>query len=200
MKIVNCKLKIVNKGQLLVPIIIFAGVAIIIIGGLLNWTKITIEANRQLATREKAIYLAESGIDYYRWHLAHNKLDFQDGTGASGPYLHEVRDKDGNVTGEFSLEITPPPIGSTKVTVESTGLPIEGGVSRTIRAELAIPSLAKYAVAANDVMRFGVGTEVFGPIHSNLGIRFDGLTHNLVTSAVTSYDDPDHSGAVEFGV
>ena len=26
------------------------------------------------------------------------------------------------------------------------------------------------------------------------------MAHNLVTSAVTSYDDPDHSGAVEFGV
>ena len=49
-------------------------------------------------------------------------------------------------------------------------------------------------------MRFGAGTEVFGPIHSNQGIRFDGLAHNVVTSAVTSYDDPDHSGGNEFGV
>jgi hypothetical protein len=41
---------------------------------------------------------------------------------------------------------------------------------------------------------------VFGPIHSNGGIRFDGLAHNLVTSARSSYDDPDHSGGNEFGV
>lgn len=28
----------------------------------------------------------------------------------------------------------------------------------------------------------------------------DGVAHNIVTSAVATYDDPDHSGAVEFGV
>jgi hypothetical protein len=55
-------------------------------------------------------------------------------------------------------------------------------------------------VAANDVMRFGAGTEVFGPIHSNDGIRFDGIAHNLVTSAKTYYQDPDDPGPNRFGV
>ncbi|MEJ0001647.1 MAG: hypothetical protein WDN09_00430 [bacterium] len=40
-------------------------------------------------------------------------------------------------------------------------------------------------------MRFGSGTEVYGPIHSNGGIRFDGLAHNLVTSGATTYADAD---------
>lgn len=181
-----------QKGQLLIPIIIFSGVALIVIGGIINWARVTMQANRELLVREKAIQLAEAGIDYYRWHLAHNHTDFQDGTGGPGPYVHDVRDKDGNVTGEFSLSITSPIIGSTKVRVESTGTPAGSAISRTIRSEMAIPSLAKYAVAANDVMRFGVGTEVFGPIHSNKGIRFDGFTHNIITSALSSYDDPDH--------
>ncbi len=189
-----------QRGVLLIPIIIFAGVALVIIGGIMNWTKITIEANRNLLTREKAIQLAESGIDYYRWHLAHDDDDFQDGTGGPGPYYHLVYDKDNNVVGEFVLEITPPPVGSTKVTIESTGVPSGSSVSRTIRVEMAKPSLAKYAVAANDVMRFGEGTEVFGPIHSNLGVRFDGFAHNLITSAVSDYNDPDHENNDEFGV
>ncbi len=196
-KILNLKYK---KGELLIPIIIFSAVAIIIMGGLMNWTKTTVEANRQLLTREKAIQLAESGIDYYRWHLAHDKTDYEDGTGAPGPYVHQVFDKDGNLVGEYSLNIIPPITGSTKVTIESTGTPANSSISRTIKVELAIPSLAKYAVAANDVMRFGEGTEVFGPIHSNRGIRFDGLAHNLITSAQTSYDDPDHTGGNEFAV
>lgn len=166
----------------------------------MNWTKITITANKNLVVREKAIQLAESGIDYYRWHLAHDKTDYQDGTGAAGPYVHQVYDKDGNQIGQFSLEITPPITGSTKVRIESMGTPASTSVSRKIRVEMAIPSLAKYAVAANDKMRFGEGTEVFGPIHSNQGIRFDGFTHNLVTSALSSYDDPDHTGGVEYAV
>lgn len=202
MKIINYKLKnkVYKKGELLIPIIIFSAVAIIIMGGLINWTKTTVEANRQLLTRERAIQLAESGIDYYRWHLAHDKTDYEDGTGAPGPYIHDVFDKDGNVVGQYSLNIVPPITGSTKVTIESTGTPAGSSISRTIRVELAIPSLAKYAVAANDVMRFGEGTEVFGPIHSNSGIRFDGLAHNLVTSAVPVYNDPDHENSDEFGV
>ncbi|MEK7669286.1 MAG: hypothetical protein AAB350_01705 [Patescibacteria group bacterium] len=204
MKIKNLKLKITNKGSLLIPIIIFSSVALVIIGGIMKWAQITIVANRQLIVREKAIQIAESGIDYYRWHLAHNQTDYQDGTGAAGPYVHQVLDKDGNIVGEFSLSITPPVTGSTKVRIESTGTPASSTISRKIRVEMAIPSLAKYAVAANDVMRFGEGTEVFGPIHSNKGIRFDGLIHNLITSALSSYDDPDHdewgTDKVEFAV
>lgn len=197
----NFKLK---RGDILVPIIIFSSVALVIIGGIIRWAATTIESNRQLVTREKAIEIAESGIDYYRWHLAHNKTDYQDGTGAPGPYVHDVKDKDGNVIGQYSLNIIPPIIGSTKVRVESTGTPAGSAVSRTIRVEMAIPSLAKFAVAANDNMRFGEGTEVFGPIHSNKGVRFDGLAHNIITSALATYDDPDHDdlGAekLEFGV
>jgi hypothetical protein len=180
-----------NKGSLLIPIIIFSSVALVVIGGVMIWTKTTIDANRQLIIREKAIQLAESGIDYYRWHLAHNQTDYKDGTGLPGPYVHIIKDKNGNNVGNFSLNITPPIIGSTKVRIESTGTPIGSVISRKIRVEMAIPSLAKYAVAANDSMRFGGGTEVFGPIHSNKGIRFDGLTHNIITSALSSYDDPD---------
>src|SRR3989304_6201167 len=54
-----------------------------------------------------------------------------------------------------------------------------------------LPTFSSYSVVGNDVMRFGSGTEVFGPIHSNNGIRFDGLTHNIITSTVSQYDDPD---------
>jgi hypothetical protein len=189
-----------SRGIILIPIIIFASIAIVIMGGVMNWTKVTIQANRELLLREEAIQLAEAGIDYYRWHLAHDRDDYQDGTGGPGPYIHDVRDKDGNIIGQYSLSITPPISGSTKVVIESTGTPLGATVSRTIRVEMAIPSFAKYAVAANDVMRFGSGTEVFGPIHSNQGVRFDGLIHNLITSALSSYDDPDHTGPNEFAI
>lgn len=41
---------------------------------------------------------------------------------------------------------------------------------------------------------------MFGPIHSNGGVRFDGLAHNVISSAVAQYNDADHSGNDEFGV
>jgi hypothetical protein len=191
-----------QKGQILIQAIVFGSVAIILLGALVGWTSFNIKVARQTFNQEIALQIAEAGIDYYRWHLAHAPTDFQDGTGGPGPYVHDFRDKDGNIIGQFSLDITPPPLGSTLVIVKSTGrINEDPSISRSITVQFAKPSLAKYAVAANtSAMRFGSGTEVFGPIHSNGGIRFDGIAHNIVSSAVASYDDPDHSGGNEFGV
>lgn len=190
-----------NKGQILIQTIVFGSIAVYMLGAFANWAETNIKASRRVFNREQALQIAEAGIDYYRWHLAHSPADFQDGTGGVGPYVHNFSDKDGNTVGQFSLDITPPPLGSTLVTVKSTGKIIaDASLSRKITVQFAKPSIAKYAVAANTVMRFGLGTEVFGPIHSNGGIRFDGLAHNVVSSAVASYDDPDHSGINEFGV
>jgi hypothetical protein len=146
-----------------------------------------------VAAREQSFQIAEAGIEYYRWHLAHNQTDFKDGTATSGPYRHDYLDKDGNKIGEFELTITPPTSGSTVVTVQSKGtVTINPRYTRILQARLAKPSLAKYAFAMNADMRFGEGTIVYGQVHSNQGIRFDGVAHNLVTSALDKYCDPDH--------
>jgi len=190
-----------NKGYILIQVIVFGSIAVYLLNALMGWTSINIKAGRQAFNRERSLQIAEAGIDYYRWHLAHAPNDFQDGTGGPGPYIHDFRDKDGNIIGQFSLDITPPPLGSTLVVVKSTGNVIGGTpLPREIVVQLAKPSIAKYAAVANAAMRFGEGTEVFGPIHSNGGIRFDGIAHNVVSSAVATYDDPDHGGANEFGV
>ncbi len=187
-------------GYLVIQAIVFTSIAVLIMGSLISWAAVNIQASRVAEVREQAFQLAEAGIEYYRWHLAHAPTDYQDGTGEEGPYVHEVEDQDGRVLGVYSLSITPPINGSTRVRIESTGIPANSDIERTIAVEMAIPSLARYAVVANSVMRFGEGTEVFGPIHSNGGVRFDGVAHNVVTSAQESYDDPDHSGGNEFGV
>lgn len=158
------------------------------------------KAKERIAS-EKLFQIAEAGVEYYRWHLAHVPDDFQDGTGAPGPYIHDFKDASGNTIGQYSLTIIPPSAGSTIVTVESTGYLLDNpNRKRTVRVKFGIPSLSTYAVAANDVMRFGSGTEVFGPIHSNGGVRFDGVAHNIVTSSRQTYDDPDHGGVEEDGV
>ena len=193
--------KYVNQGQILIQALVFGSISVVIIGGLVSWAGVNIKASRLAVYREQAVQIAESGVDYYRWHLAHAQNDYQDGTGTTTPYIHPFYDKDGNQIGTFTLEITPPQTGFTIVTIKSTGKVLaEPTVSRVVVAKLAIPSLAKFAVVANDNMRFGEGTEVFGPIHSNGGIRFDGIAHNVISSSRSSYDDTDHSGANEFGV
>ena len=190
-----------EKGYFLVQTLVFASIAVFVMSSIISFANTSLNAGRIGIVREKAFQIAEAGVEYYRWHLAHAPTDYTDGTGGAGPYVHNFYDKDGVLAGTFSLEITPPPLGSTLVKIESTGVSVEDpNISRTIVAELAIPSFAKFAVVTASHMRFGEGTEIFGPVHSNGGIRMDGIAHNVVTSALSEYDDPDHSGGNEFGV
>jgi hypothetical protein len=190
-----------QKGMIMSGTIVFGIIAISLIVSLTSWFSVILKSSRDILAKEHAFHIAEAGIEYYRWHLAHAPEDFQDGTGQEGPYIHDVEDKDGNVVGQYSLEIEPPSDGTTIVTITSTGTVLSNpDVERKIRVRLAKPSFAKYAFVSQDDMRFGEGTEVYGPIHSNGGIRFDGLAHNLVSSSRDVYDDPDHSGLNEFGV
>ena len=203
MMIQNPKSKIRNSkdGQLSLQILLFGAIAVILLTGFLIWVDSFVKSAVRFSDRALAFTVAESGIEYYRWHLAHDPSDYQDGTREPGPYVHPYYDKDGVQIGQFSLDITPPDVGSTIVTIESTGtLTGSSTAERIIEVKMGMPSFAKYAAVVNSDVRFGEGTEVFGEIHSNKGIRFDGLAHNLVTSALEDYDDPDHSGANEFGV
>ncbi len=190
-----------QSGNTLVYVIIFGTIILYFLVSVVGWASLNVKAGIQAVEREKSIQIAESGIDYYRWHLAHAPTDYQDGTATTGPYIHNFLNKDDDIIGSFILDITPPSIGSTQVTVKSSGKTNSNkNIARTIVTHLAKPSVAKYAVTADTVMRFGAGTEVFGPIHSSGGIRFDGLAHNIISSAVAEYDDPDHPGGNEFGV
>src|SRR5688572_796332 len=97
-----------SRGAMLIQILVFASIAAVLLAGLVGWAAISIKAARFSLYREKSFQIAEAGIDYYRWHLAHSPTDYEDGTGAAGPYVHAFNDRDGNRIGEFQLEIVPP--------------------------------------------------------------------------------------------
>ncbi len=192
-----------NAGIILVNVLVFATIAIILTTALVQWGATILKNETQLTNSQQAFEIAESGIDYYKWHLNNLPSDYYDGNASRtspGPYVHSFQDKDGNTLGQFSLKITPPATGTTIVTVKSTGTssttPV---VSRSIQAQFAIPSFAQYAVVANDNMNFGAGTITYGPIQSNYGVHFDGTAHNIVSSALSTYVDPD-TGLTEYAV
>ncbi len=190
-----------RSGQIALQIIMFSTIATILLTGFLSWGYAVSDAVIRSGERFSAEQIAEAGIEYYRWHLAHDPHDFQDGTGRAGPYTHIYSDKSGNQVGQFILDITPPSQGSTIVTIQSTGLITEDPkISKILKVRMGIPSFTKFAAGINDNVRFGQGTEVYGAIQTNGGIRFDGIAHNIVSSGLNSYDDPDHTGNVEYGV
>lgn len=180
-------------GDILLSVIVFAAIAVTIIIGLTNWGASMLAGIRSVAAKEQALQIAEAGVDYYQWHLAQTPNDYKDGTTTPGPYVHKFYNRDGDLLGTYSLTITPPLTGSTIVKILSVGTLASSTITRKVQESLAIPSLAKFAVVANDNMYFGSGTVVYGPIQSNQGIHFDGVAHNLVSSALTTYTDPDNN-------
>jgi hypothetical protein len=190
-----------EQGQILIQVLLLSALAVAILTVLVNIALTSLGGTVLSVDSERAFEIAEAGLEYYRWHLAHSPQDFTNGTGLPGPYTIDFPDKNGVVIGQFTLTITPPDPGSTLVVIRSTGkLSANPHAVRTIEAKLAVPSLTKFAVVANDDLSFGPGTEIFGPVHSNGGIHFDGLAHNIVSSSRDVYNDPDHSGQDEFGV
>jgi hypothetical protein len=103
-----------GSGVILVNVLIFATIAVTVTSALVNWGATVLKTTRTLDSREQAFQIAEAGIEYYRWHLAHAATDYQDGTGGSGPYVHSLKDADGDTIGQYSLTITPPPVGLPK--------------------------------------------------------------------------------------
>ncbi len=196
-----------NKGSLLVIVIVATGLFSIISIGAISLALLQQKLNTKRVISNQALHVAEAGVNYYRWVLYHDKDEYcnkepciSDPYGPYGPY--EYKDISGTITGQYELYITPPPVnGSTVVNIKSIGWMLDQpSIKRTIEVRAGIPSWSTYSTLSNSDIRFGEGTEVWGPIHSNAGIRFDGLAHNLISSSLLDYDDPDHSGGNEFSV
>ena len=108
-----------QSGLILINVLVFSLLGIAIVTFFISWTSNSIMVAQRTLSKEQAFQIAEAGVDYYRWHLAHSPSDFKDGTGDNGPYTHPFYDKNGERIGEFVLTITPPLTGSTIVTIKS---------------------------------------------------------------------------------
>src|SRR3989339_354757 len=175
-----------NRGSILLFVMVFGSIAMtLIIFGVAGYAIYENKASNMKHNRDAAFHVAEAGISYYRWHLAHNPTDYQDGTGQPGPYVHESKDKDGNLVGYFSLSIDSPLAGSSVVIVRSTGWVVNQPQSkRTIQVRVGFPAMTNYTFLSNAGMNFSFTTVVHGQVHSNGEIRFDGESDSWVDSHV----------------
>lgn len=180
---------------LVVAIFIFS----LVLLSVLQYAVTQLKIVRSTANREQAFQIAEAGINYYQWRLAHFSTDYWDGNASTtpGPYIHNYTDFDQQtVLGKYEITVTPPAVGSTLVTIKSKGYTTENPkVSRTITVRYGIPSLAKYGFLTNESVWIGEDENISGQLHANGGIRFDGTGNAPITSAKTTYSCPSWSGS-----
>jgi len=189
-----------QKAQIVFYILFYLTLTLIIFSGSILWLQTYLNFIEKEVYKILALNIAESGIEYYRWYLNHFPRDFTDGTGQPGPYKHDFYNRLGEKIGEFELTIFPPEEGFHLVKIASLGKLTNSKVSKKIEVILGRPSLAKYSVLVDDNIRFGEGTVIYGEVHSNKGIRFDGTAYNLIKSSLLTYQDPDHTGCEEWAV
>lgn len=180
-------------GYTLVYLLVIVSVFMIIIYSVSESLALRFKVMTSSTNKEEALQIAEAGVNYYQWHLAHFPNDYKDGTSNNGPYVHDYIDFDTQkVLGRFSLEITAPLVGSTIVTIKSTGYTLDKpSIKRYVTVKYGIPSLAKYSILNNGPVWIYYSPSVFtGQVQSNNGIRFDVVGNAPIYSAKSTYTCP----------
>jgi len=178
------------RGYFVVLVLVFSAVFLTLVVTLAGY--VFEQKKLQLAeeNRQKAVNVAEAGLEYYRWHLAHFPNDLEDGTGGAGPYAHTVADAEGGALGTFSLSVNGDTYcgALTDVTITSTGTSAaDPTFPRTLLAKYARPSVGDYSYIVNSNVWAGADRVISGPYLSNGGVRMDGTHNSTVSSGVSTW-------------
>lgn len=210
----------IRRGSALLYVLAVITMAGVLFAGLIQFVVSHVHYDSSLAPDVQALHIAEAGVYFYRWHLAHHVDGLTqsqveafwhndplgvDDNGDGDCDDPDTADDDGDGTeayvvdyggiGTYRICITPPSRYSTILWVNAQGTVTVGGkdYSHTVRARLRKESWSEYAVMANANMRLSADTEIYGKMHTNEGFQFDGVAHNIVTSSKSLYQYPDSS-------
>ncbi len=203
----NKNISLVRSGSILAYTLIIITIVSIFLTASLRIVVSNMQFGINRESKEQSLQIAEAGVYFYRWYLAHQvsgltKKQIRQFWSVGTPYgVGTPYEDDFNGVGSYRITVTPPASNSTIVVVEVAGWTYKNpNLERIVRVRFRQPSWSEYSVLCDSDIRFGAGTDVYGPIHSNEGIRFDAVAHNVVSSGVAEYADPDHNGGNEFGV
>jgi hypothetical protein len=169
-----------NKGAIVVYVIVFGGIALMMLAGLLGYVIIQLRLAEQKSAWNEALSIAESGIDYYRWCL-------NNGVESDCEELFDYTDQNGAPAGKYLIEVANSEMCGQTIsrTITSTGQTDKfPKVKRTIKVVYARESVAKYSYVLNSDVWIGGDHEINGPYLSNGGIRMDGRNQSTISSAV----------------
>lgn len=180
----------IRSGYLLVLVLVFGAIFFLIATAFIGYVVTQSKLTQSKFNKTQALNIAEAGLDYYKWFLAHYPNDTTNGTATSGPYVHVYSDPEGTALGEFSLEIA----SSTAcgevyaIDITSTGHTYDNpNIERIIYGRYARPTVTEYAYIINSNVWAGSDRMIIGPYHSNGVIRMDGTNSSTVTSGQESW-------------
>lgn len=174
-----------SGGYLLVLILVFGAIFLSMLSAFIAYIVTQHRAQVMTFNKEEALNIAEAGLNYYKWFLAHNPNDITNGTNVPGPYVGVYKDPEGSAVGEYSLQIaSSSSCGSMyAIDITSTGHAYDAPTAgRRVFARYARPTVAEYAYIINSSVWAGSDRTIIGPYHSNGGIRMDATNNSTVSS------------------
>ncbi|MHB8710276.1 MAG: hypothetical protein ACYC6X_01845 [Minisyncoccota bacterium] len=196
-----------SRGSITLLVLVFSGIFLLVLSALSGYVLVQNRIEDATRVKAEAFNVAEAGLDYYRWHLAHFPSDLKNGTGGPGPYLVTIPDPSGGTAGTASLAITANTTcnQTTSIDIASTGTAFDNSsLPQTVVGRYAQTSVASYSYIVNDNVWAGADRIINGPYHSNGGVRMDGTTNAPVTSSLSSWTCDSSFGcspnAIEPGV
>jgi len=179
-----------KRGYLLVLILVFGAIFLVILSAFMGYVITQHRSQTVNLHKQQALNIAEAGLDYYKWFLAHNPGNTKNGTTVAGPYVGVYSDPEGGPIGEYSLSIA----SSTAcgnvyaININSTGHTYaEPTFGRQVYARYARPTVAEYAYIINSSVWAGSDRTIIGPYHSNGGVRMDGTNNSTVSSGQATW-------------
>lgn len=180
-----------SRGVTMMLVIAFMGIFSLIVGTVASYVFQQSKYGRVLYGREQALNIAESGLEYDKWFLAHNPSILVGGAGLVSPYTYAVSDPEGGslgsatVTASANLQCGVP----QWVDLVSTGVAnANPGFPRILSTRYMRPSVAEYSYIVNTNVWAGSSRTVRGPYHSNGGVRMDATHNSDVTSSVSTWN------------
>jgi hypothetical protein len=184
------KKSVQHSGITMIFVFVFGTSIALMVASLMQLTLIQLRAVDIKVRRERALGIAEAGMEYYKWFLAHFPTDVRNGTGVSGPYVIPYLNASGVQEGTYTLTVTGNYQCSelTSVDVQSTGVltgfPTQ---TRTVSARYMPPSVAEFSSLTNAALWMGPASNNTGPLQSNTGIRMDGAHSSLLQAGAGTW-------------
>jgi hypothetical protein len=185
-------MKTIQSGITTLMVVIFLGIFLTLLAGLSSFSLEEERYGQALIAREQAFNVAESGVEYYRWFLAHNPNNLTNGTSTPGPYPYTLTDPQTNQ-----------PLGTSRISVSgkmacgqvqwvdisATGTSVlDQTYKRSLFGRYMKPSMGSYAYMENSNTWETASTSIIGPYYSNGGIRMDGTNNSDVVSAKSTWN------------
>lgn len=184
-------LRVSQSGMTIMLVIAFLGVLSLLLAAITGYVFQQARYGRALYARERALQVAEAGLEYYRWFLAKNPSIMETGVGLESPYTYSVVDPEGGSVGDATITAAATlSCGAVQyLDLESEGIPdISPTFTRRLFARYMRPSVAQYSYIVGENVWAGSDRTIVGPYHSNGGIRMDGTNNSTVGSAVSTWN------------